>query len=162
MGHGWGIVYILKLLSPDFSYPRLLHFSVPNLDTPNAEPQESSRYGGRCGDRDEGIHYILTPDICILTNHNCRMEVLPRRSRSTSSKKSPSFASKIFEFYPYALEFIYFVTLTVPMLVCLDSVCQLASASTDKSIKTGNAKTLNSGTGNDLLDETNMTDHQYM
>ncbi|CDM37349.1 Major facilitator superfamily [Penicillium roqueforti FM164] len=26
----------------------------------------------------------------------------------------------------------------------------------------GNAKTLNSGTGNDLLDETNMTDHQYI
>lgn len=44
----------------------------------------------------------------------------------------------------------------------LNPVWYLASAGADKWIKTGNAKTLNAGTGNDLLDETNMTDYQYM
>ena len=29
-------------------------------------------------------------------------------------------------------------------------------------MKTGNAKALNADTGNDLLQETGMTDHQYM
>ena len=40
--------------------------------------------------------------------------------------------------------------------------CDAANAIANLPIISGNAKTLNSATENDLLDETNMTEHQYM
>ena len=44
----------------------------------------------------------------------------------------------------------------------LNAAFNLVSAGADELTKSGNAKTLNSDTSNDLLDETNMTGHQYM
>ncbi|KAJ5716635.1 hypothetical protein N7493_008546 [Penicillium malachiteum] len=74
-----------------------------------------------------------------MTNHSAPW----RKVTSSASKTSASCLCQ--------LEFIFSAIWIARILVKL----------TDW-IKTGNAKTLSSGTGNDLLQDTNMTDYQYM